>query len=90
MTNSNHHNEISHKERTDTVCMVYQEITTYPGIITEVKGVARNASSPMAVTPLTWNSRPHTARYNIDTEIQYKAILYTHSEIVAEFREGQP
>ena len=43
----------------------------------------------MAVTPLTLNSRPHTARYNIDTEIQYKAILSTHSEIVAEFREEQ-
>jgi hypothetical protein len=69
--------------------MVYQDITTYPGIITEVKAVAANAYPPMAVTPLTWNSRPHTARYNIDTEIQYKAILSTHSEIVAAFREGQ-
>ena len=87
MTNSNHHNETSHNERTDAVCMVYEEITTYPGIITEVKAEPSNAASPMAVTPLTWNSRPHTARYNIDTEIQYKAILSTHSEIVAEFRE---
>ena len=69
--------------------MVYQEITTYPGIITEVKAVKENAYLPMAVTPLTLNSRPHTARYNIDTEIQYKAILSTHSEIVAEFREEQ-
>jgi hypothetical protein len=69
--------------------MVNQEITTYPGIITEVKAVRKNAASPMAVTPLTWNSRPHTARYNIDTEIQNKAILSTHSEIVAEFRERQ-
>ena len=69
--------------------MVYQEITTYPGIITEVKAVYRNAKFPMAVTPLTWNSRPHTARYNIDTEIQYKAIVSTHSEIVAEFRDEQ-
>jgi hypothetical protein len=69
--------------------MVYQEITTYPGIITEVKTVAANAYLPMAGTPLTWNSRPHTARYNIDTEIQYKVILSTHSEIVAAFREGQ-
>ena len=43
----------------------------------------------MAVTPLTWNSRPHKARYKIDTEIQYKAIVSTHSEIVAEFREEQ-
>ena len=49
--------------------MVYQEITTYPGIITEVKTVRENAASSMAVTPLTLNSRPHTARYNIDTEI---------------------
>ena len=87
MTNSNHHNETSHYERTDTVCMVYQEITTYPGIITEVKAVPTNASSPMAVTPLTLNSRPHTARYNIDTEIQNKDIVSPHSEIVAEFRE---
>ena len=69
--------------------MVYQEITTYPGIITEVKAVSANAEAPMAVTPLTWNSRPHTARYNRDTEIQNKAILSTHSEIVAEFREEQ-
>ena len=70
--------------------MVYQDITTYPGIITEVMAVYKNAESPMAMTPLTWNSRPHTARYNRDTEIQYKAILSTHSEIVAEFRERQP
>jgi hypothetical protein len=69
--------------------MVYQEITTYPGIITEVKAARKNALFPMAVTPLTWNSRPHTARYNIDTEIQNKAILSTHPEIVAEFRERQ-
>ena len=69
--------------------MVYQDITTYPGIITEVKAVKANAESPMAVTPLTLNSRPHTARYNIDTETQNKAILSTHSEIVAEFREEQ-
>ena len=79
MTNSNHHNEISS----------YVEITTYQGIITEVKAVRTNAPLPMAVTPLTLNSRPHTARYNRDTEIQYKAILSTHSEIVAEFRERQ-
>ena len=84
--NSNHHNEILHNERTDAVCIVYQEITTYPGTITEVKAVNGNASSPMAVTPLTWNSRPHTARYNIDREVQNKAIVSTHSEIVAEFR----
>ena len=43
----------------------------------------------MAVTPLTLNSRPHTARYNIDTEIYNKDILSTHSEIVADFREEQ-
>ncbi len=48
-----------------------------------------NAHLPMAVTPLTWNSRPHTARYNIDTEVQNKAIISTHSEIAAEFREKQ-
>ena len=89
MTNSNHHYEILHNERTDAVCMVYQDIMTYPGIITEVNSVDWNAASPMALTPLTWNSRPHTARYHIDTEIQYKAILSTHSEIVAEFRERQ-
>ena len=69
--------------------MVHQEITTYPGIITEVRAVSENAQPPMAVTPLTWNSRPHTARYNRDTEIQYKAIVSTHSEIVADFRERQ-
>ena len=69
--------------------MVYRDITTYPGIITEVRAVYANAAYPMAVTPLTWNSRPHTPRYNIDTEIQNKAILSTHSEIVAEFRERQ-
>ena len=89
MTNSNRHNKILHNERTDAVCVVYQEITTYPGIITEVKAVLWNAQYPMAVTPLTWNSRPHTARYNRDTEIQNKAILSTHSEIVADFREEQ-
>ena len=82
MTNSNHHNELSHNGRTDTV---YQKITTYPGIITEVKAVRENALFPMAVTPLTLNSRPHTARYNIDTEIYNKNILSTHSEIVADF-----
>jgi hypothetical protein len=65
----NHHNELSHNERTDAVCMVCQEITTYPGIITEVKTVRENALSPMAVTPLTLNSRPNTAHYNIDMEI---------------------
>jgi hypothetical protein len=86
MTNSNHHNEILHNERTDMVCMVYQEITTYPGIITEVKAVNGNAPTPMAVTPLKLHSRPHTARYNIDMEVQNKAIVSTHSEIVAEFR----
>ena len=48
-----------------------------------------NAPTPMAVTPLTWNSRPHTARYNIDMEVQNKAIVSTHSEIEAEFREEQ-
>jgi hypothetical protein len=69
--------------------MVYQDITTYPGIITEVKAVPWNAESPMAVTPLILNSRPHTARYHIDTEIQNKDIVSTHSEIVAEFREEQ-
>ena len=89
MTNSNHHNELSHDERTDTVCMVYQDITSYQGIITEVKAEPENALSPMALTPLTWNSRPHTALYNIGTEIQYKAIVSTHSEIVVEFRERQ-
>ena len=67
--------------------MVYQKITTYPGIITEVKAVLKNAKYPMAVTPLTLNSRPNTARYNIDTEILNKAVISTHSEIVAEFRE---
>ena len=56
MTNSNNHDIISHNERTDTICMVYQELTTYPGIITEVKAVLVNAESPMAVTPLTFNS----------------------------------
>jgi hypothetical protein len=66
--------------------MVYQDITTYPGIITEVKTVYSNAPPPKAVTPLTLNSRPHTARYNIDTEKQNKAIVSTHSEIVTEFR----
>jgi hypothetical protein len=43
----------------------------------------------MAVTPLKLHSRPHTARYNIDTEVQNKAIVSTHSEIVAELREEQ-
>ena len=67
--------------------MVYQDITTHPGIITEVKAVKVNAKPPMAVTPLTLNSRTNTARYNIDTEILNKAVISTHSEIVAEFRE---
>jgi hypothetical protein len=41
----------------------------------------------MAVTPLTLNSRPHTAHYNINREIQNKDILSTHSEMVADFRK---
>ena len=70
--------------------MVYSyELTTYPGIITEVKAVSENAWDPMSVTPLKLNSRPHTARYNIETDIQNKDIVSTHSEIVAEFRERQ-
>ena len=70
--------------------MVYQDITTYPGIITEVKAVLENANLPMAPPPLTRNSQPPTSRSNIDTETQYKDILSTHSEIVADFRERQP
>ncbi len=69
--------------------MVYQDITTYPGIITEVKAVSANARPPMAFTPLTWNSRPHTTRYNIDTEIKDWDIVSTHSEIVADFSDLQ-
>ena len=74
---------------TDERTRYIKKITTYPGIIIEVKAVRENAVFPMAMTPLTLNSRPHTARYNIDTEISYKDIVSTHSEIVADFREEQ-
>ena len=41
----------------------------------------------MAVTPLALNSESKSARNKIDTEIQDKETISTHSEIVAELSE---